>query len=48
MALGTVYHGTIYQRSDFEDDEEWEMYQHDVIEMDAMKKSGKKVVWMPE
>ena len=48
MAMATVDYGTVYQRSDFENDEEWEMYQYDVIEMDAMKKSGKAVVWMTE
>ena len=48
MAMATVNKRAVYQRSDFENDEEWEMYQYDVIEMDAMKKSGKKVIWMPE
>ena len=48
MAMATVNKRAVYQRSDFENDEEWEMYQYDVIEMDAMQKSGKKVIWMPE
>ena len=48
MAMYTVNSGFQYQRSDFENDEEWDMYQRDVIEMAAMKKSGKQVIWMTE
>ena len=48
MAAYTARTGKWYPRSDFKNDEEWDMYQGDVKEMVAMKKSGKKVVWMTE
>ena len=49
MAMATAYTSGIWKNEeDFEDAEEWRMYERTVKEMIAMKESGKQVVWMPE